>query len=396
MKLWASTANYPSGSNPWNGQPTKVAPGYTFVTPGVPVAAQEFNFELNGAYLAAAAGVSVPGASWGPSVNPTGPIGVTTEVLSAAVWSDLSHSWYVAGSDSRTLSGGAFSQVYSATEDGAGTEVSSSRIFVGSTIELVSCQFDGTSVFVAYIDATSHALTILRSISGGAWGTVFTDGTRSWLSATLLLFGGTKITCIGGTTLGPISTSSTDGGATWGGFLGGGAENAKVFTAQNSTTIVAFPSTSGSATYLRTTDPSVGWALLSGTAISGAATGFTWSPADQQFVLTTWTGSQTLVYTSPDGIFWTQVGTLGQFLYKVTATASGCLMAVRLSGFVANVVYSIDAGATWYWTGYKLPQNTSPDFSDDWGTATAGNRLVVWSRAAMRFSAGAGVATPLT
>ncbi len=44
---WASTATYPVGSDPWQVTATKVAPGYSYFTPGVAPGAQELNYILN-------------------------------------------------------------------------------------------------------------------------------------------------------------------------------------------------------------------------------------------------------------------------------------------------------------------------------------------------------------
>lgn len=49
--VWASTANYPAGADPWSATPTKVAPGSAYVAagfgPGQPLPAQVMNWFLN-------------------------------------------------------------------------------------------------------------------------------------------------------------------------------------------------------------------------------------------------------------------------------------------------------------------------------------------------------------
>lgn len=50
-EIWASDANYPAGSDPWSGEPTKVAPTVGEIedghTPGVPVPAETENWWKN-------------------------------------------------------------------------------------------------------------------------------------------------------------------------------------------------------------------------------------------------------------------------------------------------------------------------------------------------------------
>lgn len=71
MTPWANTTVYPAGGNPWNTQVTKVAPNYTYFTPGQVPAAEELNYILNARDVVVNAAVA-SSINFGAQVDPSG------------------------------------------------------------------------------------------------------------------------------------------------------------------------------------------------------------------------------------------------------------------------------------------------------------------------------------
>jgi hypothetical protein len=141
--FWANTANYPAGGNSWSATPTKVNPNYTYVTPGVPVSAQEINFLLNGIALEAAQSTAVGPANWGAIVSSTTVLGGGYS-FGAAAYDGPNDLWSIAGSNgtntvvSYTINNGISWNAF---------------VTIGAFFNVASMATDGVHTFLTYVKA---------------------------------------------------------------------------------------------------------------------------------------------------------------------------------------------------------------------------------------------------
>jgi hypothetical protein len=404
MKFWAPTANYPAGANPWSGQPTKVNPNYTYVTPGIAVAAQEFNYELNFLSQLTAAGVSVPGATFTSKIP-------SSKAWSGAAWSQKSYEWLICQSGTSGFTGTDTCNVFKSQGDEGGADFSS--VDSGGGISLAgfidSATFDGTHYFCSAIKS-DHSLNIYRCSPLGAWSLVFSDSSFTYSGSFLTLFNN-QINCLATSTTTLISTASGFGGGgsgQWSGLIGGtsgGSSVARVLSGETSGRILFFPDVVSPASYMYTNDPSSTWVTASAAFLSHTneiATGLCWSQADSCFVLTSYssTTSRSYTYQSPEGLTWTLVNTLATFpiIGGVAATLSGVLSAFTIEGgATSRLLYSLDGGVTWYLAGYKVNSSGLAIGSELNPRVVGGpNGFAAWSTLSVRFSARSGIAIPLT
>ena len=102
LTQWATTANYPAGTEPWAASPTKVAPGYTYLTPGVSPGATELNslFSEWTAGINTGSGGSGLLAQFAPTLGqywPWSGVGYSPsgsdQLLNEAVWDSVNSQW---------------------------------------------------------------------------------------------------------------------------------------------------------------------------------------------------------------------------------------------------------------------------------------------------------------
>jgi hypothetical protein len=366
--VWAPDVAYPASASPWSSTPTKVAsPGAASVgiTPRTAFAAQMYNYVTNklGNDDAAAKTLLdqlVDYVGQIPVLNFTTAVG-SIGTLNRAKYDPATRRWFVLGSSNNVRASRDQGWTWSAhTMGGAGTETwhniafdaagnavavginasnhpisnsytASTDSWAGPNV-LVASPFDpGEFIQVAY-DPVSGLFCALSRLFAGPYAAVHTSSNRTtWTSRTpptnfdvsnaeyrMATDGLGRIVATAGDSAGTVCVaSSDDGGITW--------------TARaNVTTTIATGQVPGHIFY-------------------NAATA-TWAMSMHE---TSGTPSSE-VWTSSDGISWTKVCTLAASAVFGLAPFGAMWVGVAVTGGLYQVVYSLDACATWQLAGFSL------------------------------------------
>ena len=158
-----STAlDYPAGSSPWSGGPTKIAPSASYFTPGTGAAAPALNFELNLAFSNVAAvqiagGDSTIAQNWQPQfVAESG-----AYTLNAMAWNATLNLWVCAN----TYNSSAFNFFSTLTGTDSTTTVNFGTGFTPTgTVAGIACDNSGCS----YMTRISGGLGYVETITPAA------------------------------------------------------------------------------------------------------------------------------------------------------------------------------------------------------------------------------------
>ena len=101
IAAWAATTNYPAGAFSYSGTPTKVAPAITYLTPNVPISAQNFNYLLNQrdaiVSQAVLANWAAAAANWNGPAPLVGNDLLAVPIALSGCWDSFYQRWLVSG-----------------------------------------------------------------------------------------------------------------------------------------------------------------------------------------------------------------------------------------------------------------------------------------------------------
>ncbi len=159
---WSTALDYPAGSSPWSGGPTKIAPSASYFTPGTGAAAPALNFELNLAFSNVAAvqiagGDSTIAQNWQPQfVAESG-----AYTLNAMAWNATLNLWVCAN----TYNSSAFNFFSTLTGTDSTTTVNFGTGFTPTgTVAGIACDNSGCS----YMTRISGGLGYVETITPAA------------------------------------------------------------------------------------------------------------------------------------------------------------------------------------------------------------------------------------
>lgn len=363
---WASTTNYPAGSDDWSGQPLKVAPAGTYITPDVPFAAENENYLLNQLFggvtsLFAMAG-QAPAWNWSDNRVLTLPDFVDgTGVITDLVWSDQAKMWVVAyiGNTDRTAIRSRDIQTFETTDAFVGGVGGMYGGFVWGS---------GTAQRVYFFEQVTRALHMVNPFTGEVTEDAVTGGTIPEWDANdspdgrihSMVFG-TRVVCQGFDDGGSVyvtyySADPTDN-STW--TLSNINDQTKPMRqAANATTwcsVNVFWANASNVNYTTADTSMVFTARTFSTSVVGPTEqirALTYDTLNAVFVLAVEKAAGTYFYTSSDAITWTARGSIAGVLGCTSVVALGSLY-VCLAGYVTtdkesySTYYSVDLGATW-------------------------------------------------
>jgi hypothetical protein len=395
---FAAGTNYPVGANPWNATPLKVAPGYSYFTPGLAPSAQELNYLFNqrdGQLASATAGVLT---SFYPTLSAFVNGGVTY-TPTAMSYAAKTGAWLIAGYNA--VPGGSMLFLVNATES-AYTQIGS---VTGNTPQLIALAVkeDPNSGLVYLV--TGYGVYSLGSTGGGPWTyhqgdvTGGTDGIE-WIgtatSAALAAFNNRVLLATWNPTgggngaytgyydaSGTFHSVTVTSSSSVGGWLMKASPTQALLIAQSLTTY--FTSSDG-ATWTSHATPWGGY-VPRGLTWGTDSTGACW-----QVVVEHPAGTASQIWRSADGVTWVLVNTFTSVYHPITIEyCQGVWLAACGASAATNKISFSTDGVTWYLTQVTLtPEGLYPVLH----ASPAGFGVVNGS--ACRFSCGLGTATPLT
>lgn len=354
---WATGVNYPAGSDPWSGTPTKVAPPSVLngFTPNTAAAAEYVNYELNAAFTTDAAAKTainaLADAVGQGEVLRFDAAGFTSCFKSA--YDVVDNRWLISANIGTNLPYISWNGGQSWTAMAAWPVAVVSKPILGSNPAGMVVGVDGAGGLAFSLPSGSNTWT--------NWtlpGVLNTFREVTWLAS------GSTFIALGTSGTVPIMYKST-GAANWTNATSAiPAAFAAVAThwscASSPTLFVAVPrnvttggnymtSSDGVTFTLRTTLPNV--ANFAGRAVHYNAVEGLWMYVS---LFTNFSANQITVYTSPDGFNWTQKVALGSLNWEVwDLTSAGGVWAMLVQRDVGTaierttVIYSVDNGASW-------------------------------------------------
>lgn len=352
IRTFAPDANYPAGANDWNGQATKVEPagaGSTGFTPDTGASAEEVNKLVNDlcAQDANAKTYFSTLLSWMgqlPALNFR--LGAT-DVFNGGVFSPVERRWYFCGAAkvikySTNLGASVSSNVITAL---AGT-ADVMRMAVDGSGNLVATAVDGQVYEYNKGSTTWTRRDVTASISASEAYEIVYDATNAkWIFNGVSVGGNTfaryspdRVTWTAPATYPAIQTNNNEHSA----------------LAVNATGVACFVcNVAGTLRVQTSSDGGVNW-----TAQTSITIGFTpnkvsltYEPESNLFVLSIgWDNTETKVYTSSDGITFTQVFHLATGVSFDRVKCLGELwVAQKTNGALA---YSLDRGVSWTYANF--------------------------------------------
>lgn len=419
VPFWATGVNYPSGSQPWSGQPLKVAPAGTFFAPDTMALPENFNYLFN--QQANALNFGQAWAQTSPALNWTVNLNVPTakQALQSVCWDELGLKWIAACTDNEggnnlyILAQGADEQTYSQ---------------IGSTIAVIPG--DPSYVAVAASKTTPGVYYVVYSVGSNSDIYLHKFSSGSWSGATTYSISG-HVTDIAAMCFSSPSTSNEQLVITIAGALGDSYAGLAVAYDTVAHTFSAFTTaspTSGGWTCLQQNEGNyllwslnranapalfksvdgVTWTSLggtlsflpSGTAVTALAYGDSSSGPTWFAAVVDNTGHSHIIQSGNDGVSWgssTTYDFIGAYTISDLAALGTLLVgAVQelTSGGPSGLIFSpCTAGLTWY-EGLSVlkPGNAQgvlnyirPRMVEN------GQKIVQWNNQNLRFSAACGL-----
>lgn len=411
--VWSALANYPAGGDPWSGTTTVNAPAYSQFTPGLPPAAQEINYLLQGLGQSSSdilnfAG-QMPAQNW--KLPTSGLVGIDPfQSCAPSPYNMTFRQGWLFGTN--VVSGGPIQSLTRSQDTGDSYVSTSVDTLATAWLSCLVSPNTGTSAtdkataVVKWDNATDNAIiykfdTSTNTLSGGttvAHG-FFTEG--YYLAGKYVLIspqspsGSSAFLCYSSADL-VTWTNRTPAGSP--------AVTFGWCSASSGSMIVALPraQATGSQYFITTTD-GVTWTVRAAASGFNGFQGVTWDSqnslwvaAQAPVVASLPVAGTNTIWQSPDGINWTAVSSISSF--TITGLSSiGCLLVANtLSG---DLLCSVDAGVTWRLVGYRVPVSGTPAIGTNYlrpGVTTNGNRFVAYSRSGLVFGQCAGLPATVT
>lgn len=386
LQAWA-LANYGAGPA-WAGTPQRAAPGNQALVPGVSRPAEIDNYLYGNAFDAAQGALNAVGEL--PALNWNGPIAIGATCISFA-FSPTEQAWYACQAAStaafRSADWGRTWTAVTLAATGANdiaVDTSGNICIVGSSGNV------SEGPFVAYGTAivwTNHAAVLANP----PWGVVYEPVSATWCA--VCVNAGVAVTAYTSTnraawTLRSFAAGWTSANANTA-TLGAGNGILVATTVDSTTTFRTSISANGGVTWTNDQQIAIGFTSTAAHATSRPA----WSSVDGLWYIAVSTGSgtrKTAIFSSPDGITWTNRATLTtndcQFNHLVVLGA--LLVAVNDDG---RVFCSVNQGVNWF----RCQLASIPSTTAQVQTVKAGsNGIAILAGTTMNASARIGL--PLT
>jgi hypothetical protein len=371
-------ANFPIGTDPWNGQPIKVVPGLDYFTPGTSPAAEEENYRLNAIttdlgnllqYVGQISAQNWPITS--RMVNPADTVGNCTISTLSIAPDPYAHRWLLQVVDTQ---GSTFNAVYSSTDAG----MSWQKFGTNRTNFVTSiCVHPTNGLVLATTSAgpgpSQFTNTCYTATTGGTWSTSGAVAPRGnahsslWFNNKFVVIGSSQDNSLNNEL---YNASSTTDGVTWtdhtgtlpAGWLSGTAVLHPTRMAASPTRLICFTQAPSRTTYTSTDDGSAYTdrtiPLLTNEVVYGAA----FSIPDNRFMVAVSTGTDSRILTSPDGVNWTVAKVLTGYNLGGLASLGSCFVATIVESSTTSpgrAIMSIDKGVTWRFCAYGQVANTA-------------------------------------
>lgn len=355
---FAPDANYPAGPDTWNGNPTKVAPpGLASVgfTPGQGNAAQYHNYlhhtratESAAAKTAISDVLTFVGQAQALNfpVRLTGPGGASQN---GALFASATGRWYVLCQSENVWSSVDLGVTWS-QESGVASAGAGENTFNGDADASGNVVIATSTRYVFALDASTATWTRV-DVYGGAWSSIAHVAYSPTASAWVWI----------GETAGVLAVNVSADRATWnpGGVPGGTSWSASALDmAANKTSgrvVVAGSFGAGAVRVAYSDNGGLAWTTLASdlatTITSPTVLHLTHNADESAWYLvigeTSGTPSCEVWRSTDDGASWTKVATLANWCLRRIAGFGALLVSVATGASRNEVVYSIDAGATW-------------------------------------------------
>lgn len=382
-RTFAPDANYPAGSQPWNGQATKVEPaGAASVgfTPDTGAAAEEVNKLFSDAYAQDAASKSyettlrneaqtalsniyafagiIPILNWLPESPPASPN------MNGGFYAKGSRRWYVFGNSG---------DVRESLDHGYSW--SASTLLSGVAAGTETCLKGDSDTSGNVVIATQNGAIFQRTASSGVWTKVVTFGGSLHQDVAFDPVSGLWATVRDEGTTAQIMTSSnrTAWGAQsppagwndWTTYPAMG--NLRICSNKAGRIVVVGqgydalgPAGAGLCRAMASNDGGVTWTdggTFATTIASPTTACLVYDDVTATWMYTIGEQSGTHsseVWTSADGLTWTKKATLANYCLQSVAPFGASWVGIATeSGTFGHIVFSLDAGATWQFAGVR-------------------------------------------
>lgn len=410
---WANvTISHPAGANPWNGQPTKVAPPSDIFTPEQPAAAEYHNYLFNAYGVSVLASKTyqldllnflgqIPGLNW----NHAATVGNTGHITSV-VWDSVGARWIYLiddGTTKKVYQGFAVASPFAPLLELGTSPVFTNPMQVATVspthISVIESSTTTAKLYTRSTGAwtnTTLPATITSKCNGIFWPTgtnglhivVGNNGGASEMYMLEPVAGGTSWTSYGGA--GALAAANVGGSQ----FLFVvGPSNLFIFSADSTHTNENSYARSDVGTSI--VEQSFGANVAASEFVQGAAYG----AADGCFLVMVHTaaaGTKILKSTTGATGSWSVVWSSANFTpLSLAVLGTLWVAAVNVVGSDGRVMISTDAGVSWRLVDAWIGKETiSPATDIDYrrGTVTAGGgRFALWHSKTIALSLASGL-----
>jgi hypothetical protein len=361
VPVWAPNTNYPVTADPWSATPTKTAhsgAASVGITPKTGVAAQVFNKVINDAYTAIGAG-KVADQTILDHVGQLQALNFGANVTGAfvdAVWNKPSNQWWAIETTVSCRPSTQNGWTWGANFLASSGPDTLNRIAVDTAGNMVVTATTNTYQTLHEYNISTN--TWARRLSGlgasnnnaptGKDCVVFDPASGLWCHGA---FDGYL-----GANAARLATSSDRSTWTARSFDPGATLSIGLEMASNgvSTLVLVGRTASGTSKVWTSANGGVSWtarADISHGISTGTVQEFHFCPAlNLFFYLVGDSGTAHKLYSSADGVAWTLVHSVATKQFTRLSSVGRILLANTSSG--SNLVFSLDGGASWRYTGY--------------------------------------------
>lgn len=371
---FADTVNYPGGTADWSSQPTKVEPAVGYFTPEVPIGADEINYLVN--KLAVHAQGMQDWAGQLVALN-FGPEKIDSLPLTAACYDPVSKVIFYAGPSAAAP--GQYRISYS-SDGGANFSRSSLNATAAQDFWALHPSVDGLSLIA--LEGSNTTSINKFTLATYVWSRVtaaapdITAPGESFIFNNLLIVAYPRLS--GGITGVFHVYTSANGDTAWTNVATLTATTQDIgalFAATGPSIAVVVPCTGIPSSiavpnkYITSTDGTA-WTLqtFAGiTLVTESFTGVCYSSTDEIFYATVVASGDTRVYSSPDAVTWSSVGTVTGAKLSGIASVGSLLAAIDYTEDMPDtqrVLISTDGGIIWGRTQMRLTDDNDSEPKD--------------------------------